>query len=73
MEPFDCVEGGEKYRAFRSRALRFLACKTDKSASMHTVQQALAVALVKTPKSVALGTGVPAARLALGGTGVLEF
>ena len=30
VEPFDCVEGGEKYRAFRSRSLRFLACKTDK-------------------------------------------
>ena len=33
VEPFDCVEGGEKYRAFRSRSKRFLACKTDKSGS----------------------------------------
>ena len=33
VEPFDCVEGGEKYRAWRNRSKRFLACKTDKSGS----------------------------------------
>ena len=42
------------------------------AARMHTVQQALAKALAWSPKSVALGTGVPAVRLALGGTEALQ-
>ena len=41
-------------------------------ARMHTVQQALAKALAWSPKSVALGTEVPAVRLALGGTEALQ-